>query len=91
MGEMEHGLYRQVVFIFEISLFCLLNKGFLKCGLWLQGGLCSEVVFNTGLTAYFLTEKKFQSFLVNLLHGYKLLYIYSQKTSFICVCIMEVC
>ena len=49
-GEAEHGLYRQVVFIWRFVY--LINKGLLKCGLYLQGGLYSEVVFNTGLTIF---------------------------------------
>ena len=35
------------------SLFYLINEGLFKCGLYLQGGLYSEVVFHTGLTVHF--------------------------------------
>ena len=34
----------------EVTLFYFIKEGLLKCGLYLQGGLYSEVAFNTGLT-----------------------------------------
>ena len=46
----EHSLYRQVVFIWRLYCFYLINQGILKCDLYLQDGLYSEVGFNTGLT-----------------------------------------
>ena len=36
--------------LFGGYLFYIIRKGLLKCGLYLQGGLYSEVAFNTGLT-----------------------------------------
>ena len=49
-GKTEYGLYRQVVIIW--SLFYFIKEGVLKCGLYLQGGLYSEVAFNTGLIVF---------------------------------------
>ena len=37
-----------------VSLFYLINKEFLKFGLYLQGGLYSDMVFNTDLNVVFL-------------------------------------
>ena len=34
----------------EVTLFCFIKEVILKCGLYLQGGLYSEVAFNTVLT-----------------------------------------
>ena len=41
---MTSGLY------LEVTLFYFIKEGLLKSGLYLQGGLYSEVAFNTGLT-----------------------------------------
>ena len=49
----ENGLYRQVVFIWRLLCFNFNKEGLLKCGLYSQGGLYSEVAFNTGLTVCF--------------------------------------
>ena len=37
---------------FKATLFNFNRENLLKCGLYLQGGLYSEVVFNKGLTVY---------------------------------------
>ena len=43
-------------------MFYFIKEGLLKCGLYLQGGLYSEVVLNTGLTIVdFLLRKKKQT------------------------------
>ena len=52
-----HPRERQhMVFINQWSLIgdyiVLFNQGLMKCGLYLQGGLCSDVAFNTCLTVY---------------------------------------
>ena len=47
-----HGLYRQVFFTW--SLFVFVKAGVLKCDLYLQSDLYSEVAFNTGLTVQYI-------------------------------------
>ena len=54
--NVEDSLYGQVVFIWSLLLFYFIKEGLFKCGFYyLQGGLYSEVVFNTSLTLF---EKK---------------------------------
>ena len=48
-GKTEHGLYRQVVFIWRLLCFHDLR---LLCGHYLQDGLNFEVVFNSSLTVH---------------------------------------
>ena len=52
MGKTGHGLYRQVVIIWRLFCFILWEE-LLKCSLYLQGGLYSEVAFNTGSTVHY--------------------------------------
>ena len=48
--------YRQYVFIVNVNLFYFIKEGSLKHGLYLQGGLYSEVTFNTCLAVLLFTS-----------------------------------
>ena len=54
MGNTAHGLYRQVVFIIlRLHCFYFINEGLFNSGLYLEGGVYSEVAFNIGLTVQY--------------------------------------
>ena len=55
-SDLTLHIYRQVVFIWRLTLFYFNKKGLLKCGLYLQDGRYSEVAFNIGLTLYIMQE-----------------------------------
>jgi hypothetical protein len=57
-GETTHFLYRHVVFIWSVLCCNSSNEDLSKSGLYLQDGLYLEVVFITGLTIFWVKQKK---------------------------------